>query len=314
MKALVTGGSGFIGTHLVDELVTRGWKVRVLDLFDRRYGSLPRSVELVRADLSNDYALREALTDVEIVFHLAWGSIHEVATRDPLHDIEMNVMPSVRLIEHCRTVGVQRLVFLSSGGTVYGPARYLPIDEAHPTDPISAYGVTKLAVEKYLHMYHHLYGLDYVVLRPSVPYGPYQDPRRRQGAVSVFLYRALKGEPLDVWGDGSVVRDYFFIGDLISAMVLAATTREIEGGRVFNIGGGRGYSLNELIQVVEQVTGRPAMVRYQPGRPIDVPSVVLDTSHAAACFQWTPQVELADGVVRTWHWIRGLEGLDRRQI
>jgi UDP-glucose 4-epimerase len=310
MKALVTGGSGFIGAHLVDELAAAGWKVKVLDLFDRRFGSFPDGVELIRGDVSNDYALREALVDVDVVFHLAWGSIHEVATRDPLHDIEMNVMPSVRLIDHCRTTGVGRVVFLSSGGTVYGPAKYLPLDEAHPTDPISAYGVTKLVVEKYLQMYHHLYGLDYVVLRPSVPYGPGQDPRRRQGAVNVFLYRHTRGEPIQIWGDGSVVRDYFFIDDLVSAALLAATVQELDGGRIFNIGGGRGYSLNELVQVVEQVTGRLARVEHQPGRRFDVPSVILDTSHAAARLKWAPKVELLDGVARTWEWIVGLKALD----
>lgn len=314
MKALVTGGSGFIGAHLVDELAAAGWKVKVLDLFNRRFGSFPHGVELVRGDVSNDYALREALVDVDVVFHLAWGSIHEVATRDPLQDIEMNVIPSVRLIDHCRTIGVQRVVFLSSGGTVYGPAKYLPIDEAHPTDPISAYGVTKLMVEKYLQMYHHVCGLDYVVLRPSVPYGPGQDPRRRQGAVNVFLYRQTKGEPIQIWGDGSVVRDYFFIDDLVSAAVQATIVQELDRGRIFNIGGGRGYSLNELVQVVEQVTGRPAKVEYQPGRHFDVPSVILDTSHAAARLKWTPKVKLLDGVGRTWEWIVGLKALDSSGI
>jgi len=305
MKALVTGGNGFIGAHLVDRLVELGWKVRVLDLFDRRFGSSPASVDLIRTDLASDYAAREALADVDVVFHLAWGTIHEVATRDPLQDIEANLVPSVRLIDHCRHSGVRRIVFLSSGGTVYGPAQHLPIAEEHPTHPVSAYGITKLAVEKYLQMYHHLYGLECAILRPSVPYGPWQDPRRRQGAIGVFLYRTARGEPIEIWGDGSVVRDYFYISDLVSAIVQAATA-ELDGGSVYNIGGGQGYSLSDLVKVIQTVAGRRATVVYRPGRLFDVPSVILDTSRAVATLDWRPEVELSEGVERTWKWILSL--------
>lgn len=310
MRALVTGGSGFIGAHLVDKLVALGWKVRVLDLFDRRFGSAPVGVDLIRAGVSNDYAVREALVDVEVVFHLAWSTIHEVATREPVQDIETNLAPSVQLIDQCCSSGVRRVVFFSSGGTVYGPTQHLPITEEQPTNPINAYGITKLAVEKYLHMYHHLYGLEYVILRPSVPYGPGQDPRRRQGAVNVFLYRAARGEPIEIWGDGSVVRDYFHISDLVSAAVQAATVQGLEGERVFNVGGGQGHSLNDLVEVIRKVAGRRVTVEYQPGRRFDVPSVVLDTSRAATILKWSPQVGLSEGVERTWKWVLGLEGME----
>jgi UDP-glucose 4-epimerase len=287
----------------VDKLLTAGWRVRVLDLFDRRFGSTPPQVEFVKGSVSNDYALREALAGVDVVFHLAWGSIHEVATREPLMDVETNLMPSIRLIDRAQNSGVQRFVFLSSGGTVYGPAQYLPIDERHPTDPISAYGITKLAVEKYLQMYHHLYGLDYVILRPSVPYGPGQDPRRRQGAVSVFLYRAAQGDPIEIWGDGSVVRDYFYIEDMATAAILGATAQGAREERVFNIGGGHGYSLNDLVRVIEEVTQRAVSVEYLPARRFDVPELVLDTSRATTHLGWTPRIGLRRGIARTWDWI-----------
>ncbi len=303
--ALVTGGNGFIGAHLVDALVQAGYQVRVLDLFGRRYGTLPREVEHIQGDMSTDYAVRESLAGMDIVFHLAWTSIHEVATRDPQSDIETNLMPSVRLINACYQSDVQKVVFLSSGGTVYGAGKYLPIDEGHPTDPISAYGITKLAVEKYLQMYHHLYGLRYVILRPSVPYGPGQDPRRRQGAISTFLSRVAQGEPIEIWGDGSVVRDYFYIDDLVTAIVAAATA-ELTGVPVFNIGGGRGYSLDDLVAIMERVIGRKASVEYQPGRPFDVPALVLDTARAEEVLKWSPQVDLPVGIERTWEWIRKL--------
>jgi UDP-glucose 4-epimerase len=157
-------------------------------------------------------------------------------------------------------------------------------------------------------MYHHLYGTDYVVLRPSVPYGPGQDPRKRQGAISVFLYRLARGKPIEIWGDGSIVRDYFYIDDLVRAM-LSAATLATTNEKVFNIGGGRGYSLHELVGVIEDVTGRQAKVEYQPGRRFDVPALVLDTSRAATCLKWTPRVELAEGVARTWQWILSLGDL-----
>lgn len=309
-RALVTGGNGFIGSHLVDALVAKGYQVRVLDLFDRRFDHLPPDVEWIRTDINTEYAIREAVVGMDTVFHLAWTSIHETATRDPLMDMTTNLQPAVRLMDECCHAGVQRFVFLSSAGTAYGPARYLPVDEQHPTYPISAYGVTKLAVEKYLHMYHHLYGLDYVILRPSVPYGPGQDPRRRQGAISVFLYRLARGQPIEIWGDGTVVRDYFYIDDLITA-ILSAATFQPQGDRVFNIGGGRGYSLNELLQVIAGVTGRQAQVVYGPARPFDVPALVLNTALAARHLQWAPQVELATGVARTWEWIQTLGDLSK---
>lgn len=306
MKALVTGGNGFIGSHLVDVLAATGWEVRVLDLFDRGFGPLPAGVEFVKGDVGHDYTLRKALSGVDVIWHLSWTTINEVATRDPLTDIATNLMPSVRLINECRDYDVRRIVFPSSGGTVYGLARYLPIDERHPTDPINAYGITKLAVEKYLQMYHNLYGHDYVALRPSVPYGPGQDPLRRQGAISVFLDRVARGNPIEIWGDGSVVRDYFYIDDLISALVAAAVTDQTHEGRVFNIGGGKGYSLNELVRLVEEVTRRRVTVHYRPPRSFDVPELVLDTSRAAACLGWTPKVGLREGMARTWDWITGL--------
>lgn len=302
MRALVVGGNGFIGSHLVDDLVKRGWEVSVLDLHDRRYDPLPEQVRFVRGDLNRSVVVREAVTAIDVVFHLAWSTIHEVSNRDPVADALANLIPSIRLMETCRQAGVSRVVFASSGGAIYGPAMQVPMAEDHPKNPLSSYGITKLAVEKYLHLFWHLYGLDYAVLRPSVPYGPRQNPMGKQGAVAVFLYRVARGLPISIWGDGTVSRDYFYIDDLTEALHAGATA-ELNGRRKFNIGGGEAISLNQLVERVEATVGKTAIVEYGPERAFDVPSIVMDTTAAKEVLQWHVQVPLGNGLAKTWEWM-----------
>jgi UDP-glucose 4-epimerase len=302
-KALVVGGNGFIGSHLVDGLLRRDWRVVVLDLYERRYDPIPEGVQFIRGDLSQSYLVREALVGVDTVFHLAWTTIHEVSNQDPSADVEANLVPSIHLLEACRQSKVQRVVFTSSGGTVYGPTSQLPIAETHLQNPVNGYGITKLAVEKYLHMFRHLYGLDYAVIRPSVPYGPRQNPLGRQGAIAVFLYRISRGLPLTIWGDGSVTRDYFYVGDLVAALI-AAAEHPLDGERVFNVGGGREISLRDLVKRVEAVVGLEADVRYEAARDFDVRRLWLDTRCAEEILAWSPQVDLDEGLSRTWLWMQ----------
>jgi len=302
VRALVIGGNGFIGSHLVDKLVASEWDVVVFDLHERRYDPMPPKVNFIRGDLNQSYLIREALTGADIVFHLAWTTIHETSNQDPAADVSANLIPSVRLFEACQRAGVCRVVFTSSGGTVYGPARELPIPETHPQNPITAYGITKLAVEKYLQMFEHLYHLDYVILRPSVPYGPRQNPLGRQGAVTVFLYRVAHGLPVTIWGDGSTTRDYFYISDLADALV-ASAERDLGENRIFNIGGGAEISLNQLVVLVEETIGQKAVVEYRPARHFDASRIVLDTSLARQELNWRPKVSLAQGLAQTWAWM-----------
>jgi UDP-glucose 4-epimerase len=241
----------------------------------------------------------------DVVYHLLWTTtaIHEVANRDPAADVQANLLPTIHLIEACRAAGAGRLVFTSSGGTVYGRTQTAPIPESHPTNPVSAYGVSKLAVEKYLQLFHHLHNLDYAIIRPSVPYGPYQNPLARQGAAAVFLYRVAKGLPLTIWGDGSVTRDYFYIADLVDALILAGS-QPLGSERIFNIGGAEEVSLNQLIAYVEATVGRKAAVAYQPARDFDAPRVLLDTSHAQSVLGWQPKALMKDGLAKTWEWMQ----------
>jgi UDP-glucose 4-epimerase len=302
MRALVSGGNGFIGSHLVDELVKRDWDVAVFDLHERRYDPLPSQVHFVRGDLNQSFLVREAVTGVDVVFHLIWTTIHEVANQDPAGDVTANLVPTIHLLEACRNAGVQRIVFASSGGTVYGPARAWPIPETHPQNPINGYGITKLAVEKYLYMFRHLYGLDYAIFRPSVPYGPRQNPLASQGAVAVFLYRVAHGLPVTIWGDGSITRDYFYVSDLAEALIAGAEIGMNEQ-RIFNIGGGEEVSLIQLLRMVEEVVGTRAHVEYAPARRFDATRIVLDTRLAQQELGWQPKVSLADGLVQTWKWM-----------
>lgn len=302
MKALVIGGNGFIGSHLVDKLTQQGWSVTVLDLQPRRYDSLLPQIHFIRGDLTQDYLVREALLDIDVVFHLAWATIHEISNQDLTADIHANLIPSVHLLEACYQAGVQRVVFTSSGGTVYGPAQKIPIPETHPTHPINGYGITKLAVEKYLRMFNHLNGLSYVILRPSVPYGPRQNPLGRQGAVGVFLYRVAHGLPITIWGDGSVTRDYFYVTDLVKALI-AGAEQELGQHRIFNIGGMEEVSLLKLVEFVEQTVRKKANVEFHPARYFDAPRIVLDTNLIRKELNWEPTVSLAEGLSRTWEWM-----------
>ena len=305
MKALVVGGNGFIGSHLVDRLLADSWQVSILHKYEqRRFGEMPANVQHFRGDLTQETLVRKALAGVDIVFHLLWTTtaIHELANRDPIADVQANMVPSIALMAACRAAGVKRLIFTSSGGTVYGPAQELPIPEKHPGNPLTAYGVSKLAVEKYLQMFRHLHGLDYAIIRPSVPYGPYQNPLGRQGAPAVFTYRIAHGLPITIWGDGSVTRDYFYISDLIDSLLLVAK-RPLDNSPVFNIGGGQGISLLALISTIEKAVGKKAKVQFKPARDFDAPNIVLDTSRAANQLGWQPLVSLDDGIGRLWDWM-----------
>jgi UDP-glucose 4-epimerase len=302
MKALVIGGNGFIGSHLVDELMKRGWHVVVLDFQERRFGQMPKAAHFIRGDLNQTYLVREALTGVDTVFHLAWATIHETSNQDPTADITANLLPSIQLFEMCRLIGVRRIVFTSSGGTVYGQPQTIPIGEQHPQNPLNGYGITKLAVEKYLQMFHHLHGLDYAILRPSVPYGPRQNPLGRQGAVAVFLHRISQGLPITLWGDGSVTRDYFFISDLVQALITVANI-DLDSQRVFNIGGPEEISLIQLIKYIEDTIDKKAHLEYLPGRKFDASRIVLDTSLAQKLLHWHPEVEIEQGLEKTWVWM-----------
>lgn len=308
MNTLLVGGNGFLGTHLAGRLLENDHSIRIYDRSPNKFRTLPRSVEYVEGELGNHGLIREALEDVEVVYHFVSTTLPKTSNDDPIYDVRSNLIDTLQLLESCVEAGVRKVVFTSSGGTVYGVPREVPIEEEHPTHPISSYGIVKLAIEKYLHLFHHLHGLDYTALRVSNPYGPYQNPTGQQGAISVFLRRLYEGEPITIWGDGSVVRDYLYVSDVAEALELAATTDTPI--KVFNVGSGRGVSLNELLHLMAEVVGEQPEVQYQPGRPLDVPANVLDVSRVRKALGWSPGTELSEGIARTWEWINSLSGAE----
>ncbi len=303
-KCLVLGGGGFIGTNLCVGLATAGASVEAFGrrpLFDFPAADIPWH----EAEFRDAGRLAEAVEGKDYVFHLLGGSVPAQSNSDPAGDVEASLLPSLQLMSICRAAGVKRIIFASSGGTVYGITDARPISETSPTEPITAYGVNKLAVEKYLSLYRRLYGLDSVVLRISNPYGPYQYARRPQGIVGTLLTRALAGETIEVWGDGSVIRDFLHVDDVVSAMLVAASYTGPE--RLFNVGSGQGRSMRDVAESIRTALHLNSnRVRYRPGRVTDVPANILDIDLIARTIGWTPQIEWEAGLAATVTWMKYL--------
>src|SRR5690606_9799411 len=208
---------------------------------------------------------------------------------------------SLRVFNECRNNGVKRIAFISSGGTVYGIPEEVPINESHPINPIVSYGIIKRTIEKYLYMYYKLYGLNYYIFRLSNPYGERQNPHAAQGAIPVFIYKALNNIPIEIWGDGSITRDYIYIKDTVD--VIAKSISVKTDHKIFNISSGKGYSLNEVIDLIKKVSGLDPMVNYTEGRGIDVSVNILDNSLAKETFDWEPSTDIEDGIRRTYEYI-----------
>jgi UDP-glucose 4-epimerase len=305
MKCLILGGAGFIGSHLAEGLLQTGHHVRI---FDRPNVIRPsilatdRRVEWLEGDFTNEEDVSRILAGCDAIFHLAYTTLPRSSNDNPIYDVQTNLIGSLRLLDLAKAAAVRKIIFVSSGGTVYGATLSDPIAETHPTDPIVSYGITKLAIEKYLHMYSALYGVDYCVLRLANPFGERQRVAAAQGAVTVFLHKALHGETIEIWGDGSVRRDYIYIKDVVDAFLRALSHDGAQ--RVFNIGSGQGRSVNEILGAIEQVLGRPVARVYKPARSFDVPSNVLDISRARDILGWAPAIPFSEGLARTLHWLR----------
>ncbi len=297
-RHLVLGGAGFIGRHVASLLQRSGHQVVVTG---RRLApgvaGLPGPVGFMELDLATaDWP--SVLAGFDVIHHYAWASVPKSANEDPVADLERHVCTSVAMLEAVRRLGGKRLVFASSGGTIYGRQDRARAGEDDPARPIGAYGASKLAVETYFRMYHASGWADCRIARLANPYGPGQDGRRGQGLVTVFVQKALRGETLEIFGDGEIVRDYIAVSDAAVALVALADLEppEATDAPTLNIGTGVGTSINQVIAMLEQQMGRALPVSRRPARGFDVPVNVLDIGRARAMLGWTPQVTLEAGM------------------
>lgn len=294
-------GAGFLGTHLAAALGTAGVPTTLLSRSGPAPGIPRTGVDVVTGDIERGPDLDRALAGATEVVYAAGGLLPAESQKDPARDVTLTLEPLLAALEALRGRPGIRLTVLSSGGTVYGRPRHLPVDEEHPTEPISSYGVLKLTGEHYVRMYRELYGIPARVLRCSNVYGEHQSPARTQGAVGAFLHRVARAEPVVIYGDGATVRDYVYVGDL--AEVVLALLGDADAPLVLNVGSGVGTSLAELVDLVGAVTGEPVEVEHRPARSLDVDAIVLDVGRLRRAVRYSP-VELADGVARVWSAMR----------
>ncbi len=295
MRVLITGGAGFIGSHLTDRLLEEGHEVAVVDsLVTGKLENLNPAATLYPIDL-RDGELVKVFTDVrpEAVFHLAAHIDVTRSVRDPAYDASINILGSINLLECCRDHGVRKLIYSGTGGALFGEPHYLPVDEAHPIDPISPYGISKHTVEHYLFAYHVNHGLEYTVLRYPNVYGPRQDPHGEAGVVAIFSLQMLSGQQSVIFGDGSKTRDYCYVSDIVAANVIALNS-PVNG--VYNLGRGVEVSDLDVFEAVRAAVGVDVAPVYAPIRPGEVEHIALDASRAERELGWTWKVGLNEGV------------------
>jgi UDP-glucose 4-epimerase len=306
MRTAVTGGAGFIGSVLTDRLLAHGNEVLVVD--DLSTGHLANltearregKVKFHRFDIRSD-GVRELFSQwrPEVVFHLAAQGSVPASVADPLHDAHVNSIGLLRVLDACVATGVRKVVFSSSGGTIYGPQDDLPVLETAVGRPMSPYGITKRSSEDYLRFYRSEHGLDFMSLALANVYGPRQDPRGEAGVVAIFANKLVRGEAPTINGTGEDTRDYVYVEDVAHAFVRAG---EHGSGETVNIGTGRETSANTLFKVMAEAAGHKGEAEYGPPRPGDIPRSALDPRKAAKVLDWKPWTPLAEGVKQTIAW------------
>lgn len=291
---LVVGGAGFLGRHLVMRLAAAGHHVRIADLREPTWR--PEGVSFIGMGLGGDDRLDASVQGSDIIVHLASSTIPKTSNDDPVGDVATNLLGSLRLFDAAVRHKTKRVIFASSGGTVYGEPECDSVSESHPTHPISSYGIVKLAIEKYLALYNRLHGLEYVGLRIANLYGEHQSPDSGLGAIAAFCARAKRNETIEIWGDGSASRDFVYVGDVVDAFELSMTVPA--ANTIVNVGSGTSTSLNEITAILEKVLGHKIGVRYLPARLFDVRRTKLDPALAQRILGWKPKTDLESGIAR----------------
>ncbi len=303
-KILITGGAGFIGSHVADGYLALGHEVVIVDdLSTGHRHNLPSQARFYEADLNDGQELTRILEKERpnVVNHHAAQKSVRVSVEDPAEDARINIIGSLRLLELSRRTGVQKVIFISTGGAIYGEATVIPTPEEYPAWPVSPYGIAKLSVEHYLFYYADQFGLPSVVLRYANVYGPRQDPHGEAGVVAIFAERSLAGQECVIFGDGEQTRDYVYVGDLVRANV-AALDNSVRG--TFNIGTGVETTVNELYRHLQSVMGLDQPARFAPSRTGEQRRSAVAIDKAAREMDWRPQVSLREGLSHTVEFFR----------
>jgi UDP-glucose 4-epimerase len=306
-KCVILGGGGFIGANLAEKLLEFGYKVVIFDIknFSKNNISLfIDKLEIVEGDFNNPVDVEAAVANADYVFHLISTTIPSNSVLNPSYDIETNIIPTVNLLQYCSTSKIKKIIYISSGGTVYGIPEKLPISEGHNCNPLNSYGIVKRTIESYFKLYNKNWGVKCCVFRLSNPYGERQNPKNVQGVMAVFSYKSINNEALEIWGDGEVVRDYIYIGDVVTALMksIQIDTPEL----IYNLGSGEGKSLNEIINALREKFNPKLKVKYLEKRNFDVPVNVLDITLLKRRFNWQPKVDFENGLSILYKYVQSI--------
>lgn len=293
MTVLVLGGAGFIGSSVVETLLKNGFNVKVFE----REGAIPYRlfnkkdhIEWFTGDFTNKEDLLKSMDGCSSIIHLISTTVPGLSNENPIHDIETNLIPTVRLLETMKEKNIKKIIFSSSGGTVYGEPIYSPIDEKHPTNPIVSYGIVKLAIEKYILMFSKIYKLDPIILRISNPFGDNQNIKKNQGLIGVLKKCIIDDEFFCIWGDGKNIRDYIHIDDVANAFLKSVYYQGDQ--KIFNISSGIGYSINDVIDIVEHKFQQKIKIKFLPDRGFDLKKNILCCDLAETELNWNSKKTL----------------------
>lgn len=307
MKVLVTGGAGFIASHVVELFIEKGYEVVIVDdLSTGRRSNLHPQAKFYELDIRSPELHKVfAAEKPDFVNHHGAQMDVRKSVVDPLFDADVNVRGSINVLEAARHNGVKRVVYISTGGAVYGEPEYLPCDEKHPINPICPYGASKHTVEHYLFMWKYLYGLEYAVLRYPNVFGPRQDPHGEAGVVAIFTGQMLAGKPVTINGDGQQQRDFVYVGDCANANLLVTEHPAADG--IYNVGFGKPTDVNEIFAALKNVIGYPHEAKYGPAKTGETRKIYLDATRIRTQLGWEPTVTLEDGLAKTVEYFRAKE-------
>ncbi|WP_426484148.1 NAD-dependent epimerase/dehydratase family protein [Flavobacterium sp. 2] len=301
MNVLVIGGNGFIGSHLIDALIQNNHSVRVFDHGHEKFRSPNPKIDYRIGDIKDGNYLYEAMLNIDVVFHLASGSVPSSSNLNIEMDITKNVFPTILILDNMVKLGIKKIVYFSSGGAVYGEVDDLPIKETNVLEPISSYGITKVTIENYIKLYNRNHSIEYLIIRPSNPYGPRQGHFLAQGVISTFLRKIKANESLSIFGNGENKKDYIFVDDLVH-YVYDLFVKSKEG--IYNVGSGNGTSINEIVNVIEEVTSKTCKIEYAESKKYDVKDFTLDISKVKDAIEKDFNTDIKNGIEKTWNWLK----------